>query len=178
MKMNLKIIHSIILVSAVVCCGSCKRYVQDINNSNADSTGEKLLKINKYLVEKDSVQIEKYISGKKWQVTKTETALRYEIYKHGNGKKAEKGKTATINYRVELPDGKLCYSSDSLGPKTFTIGKGGVESGLEEGLLLMREGDRAHLVLPPHLAYGLSGDQDKIGPRAIIIYDIELLSVK
>jgi len=157
---------------------SCNPPVQERELNNTDSLSNKLVALNKYLVGKDSAVIEDYIAKKKWKVTRTATALCYEIYKHGNGKKAETGKSATIKYRVELSDGTLCYTSDSLGLKTFQIGEGGVESGLEQGILMMREGDSAHLILPPHLAHGLTGDQDKIGPRSIIIYDVELISVK
>jgi FKBP-type peptidyl-prolyl cis-trans isomerase len=57
------------------------------------------------------------------------------------------------------------------------VGKGGVESGLEEGILLLHEGDKARFVLAPHLAHGLIGDENRIPPRSIIIYYIELLAV-
>jgi FKBP-type peptidyl-prolyl cis-trans isomerase len=53
-----------------------------------------------------------------------------------------------------------------------------VESGLEEGILLLREGDKAKFILPPHLAHGLLGDDNKIPARSIIVYDLELLSLE
>jgi FKBP-type peptidyl-prolyl cis-trans isomerase len=52
-----------------------------------------------------------------------------------------------------------------------------VESGLEEGILLLQEGDKARFIMPPHLAHGLIGDRDKIPARATIIYDLELVSL-
>ena len=55
---------------------------------------------------------------------------------------------------------------------------GGVESGLEEGILLMKTGGKAKFILPPHLAYGLPGDGKKIPARAILVYDVELLSIQ
>jgi FKBP-type peptidyl-prolyl cis-trans isomerase len=66
---------------------------------------------------------------------------------------------------------------DNDDPKTFLIGQGGVESGLEEGILLLQEGDKARFIMPPHLAHGLIGDRDKIPARATIIYDLELVSL-
>lgn len=138
---------------------------------------ESLIRINKYLIEKDAEAIESYVKRRNWNMTVTETGLWYMIYKKGSGKKAEKEKIATLYYKVNLLDGTLCYSSDSLNPKRFKIGQGGVESGLEEGILFLRQGDKARFIIPPHLAHGLLGDEDKIPPRSIIIYDIELLHI-
>jgi FKBP-type peptidyl-prolyl cis-trans isomerase len=104
----------------------------------------------------------------------TNTGLWYEIVKKGNGTKAKAGQKATITYSVDLLDGTHCYSSDSLGLKTFKIGQGGVESGLEQGILLLSQGDSARFILPPYMAYGITGDGDRIGPRAILVYSVSL----
>jgi FKBP-type peptidyl-prolyl cis-trans isomerase len=99
------------------------------------------------------------------------------IYKNGSGADAQTGKQATLNYKVWLLDGTLCYSSEKSGPKKFRIGQGGVESGLEEGVLLLKVGDKARFIMPPHLAQGLIGDQDKIPPRSCIVYEVELVQI-
>jgi FKBP-type peptidyl-prolyl cis-trans isomerase FkpA len=39
-------------------------------------------------------------------------------------------------------------------------------------------GDKAILILPSHLAHGLVGDENKIPPKASVIYELELLSLK
>ena len=63
--------------------------------------------------------------------------------------------------------------------KQFRIGQGGVESGLEEGvLLLLHEGDKATFIMPPHLAHGLPGDGNRIPARSIIVYEVELVKVE
>ena len=90
---------------------------------------------------------------------------------------SQTGKIASVNYKLWLLDGTLCYSSDSLGMKKFRIGKGGVEKGLEEGILLMQVGDKARFIMPPHLAQGLMGDQDRIPPRSVILYEVELVQI-
>jgi FKBP-type peptidyl-prolyl cis-trans isomerase len=60
----------------------------------------------------------------------------------------------------------------------FQIGHGGVETGLEEAILLMKVGDRAKLVIPSHLAHGFFGDDERIPPRATLIYDIKIVNLK
>ncbi len=108
----------------------------------------------------------------------SETGLWFKIDKTGHGKTASDGWQITLKYKVSLLDGTLCYSSDLQGPKKFTVGKGGVESGLEEGVKMLREGDRALFVLPPHLADGLPGDGNKIPARSIIVYEVEVLKLE
>ena len=61
--------------------------------------------------------------------------------------------------------------------KTIKIAAGSVEGGLDEALLLMRIGDKARIILLPHLAHGLLGDFEKIPARSIIVYYIELVEL-
>ena len=50
------------------------------------------------------------------------------------------------------------------------MGKGGIESGVEEGLAtLLRKGTEAILIIPPHLGHGNFGDRDKIPGNSVLI---------
>jgi len=138
---------------------------------------EPLVKVNQILVDKDSAEIAAYCTRRKLELTVSECGLWYKIYHTGKGDSAKAEKIAHINYKVSLLNGKICYTSDSLGPKSFLIGQGGVESGLEIGILKMREGDKAKFIMPPNLAYGLLGDEKKIPSRSIIVYEVELINL-
>ena len=175
MKINKILLYSLLLT--FVFFVSCKQKRKYRTDAEVAQFKEPLIKINKYLVKKDAELIADYVKRHKWEMKVTETGLWHMIYEKGNGRKAEEGKIAAIKYTINLLDGTLCYSSDSLGVKQFKIGQGGVETGLEEGILLMREGDKARFILPPHLAYGLVGDDKKIPRRATIVYDVQLISV-
>ena len=139
---------------------------------------ESLMKVNKNLVKQEDQKIEDFIRRYQWEMEETGTGLRYMIYHEGSGRQAEKGRTAEISFTVSLLNGETCYSSDEEGPKSFIIGKGGIESGLEEGILLLKEGDRAKFIIPSHLAFGLLGDMKKIPAKAVLVYDIELIKIK
>ena len=110
-------------------------------------------------------------------MTETGSGLRYAIYHHGKGEKAEPGKIAVLKYNVKLINGDEIYNSARDGLKSFLIGKGGVESGLEEGILLLRVGDRAKFIIPSHLGFGLLGDQGQVPPKSTLIYDLELVAL-
>ncbi len=172
MKSDIKIIFLLFFIF------SCKQESKNLKEDYFKETRKALIGVNKILVKKDSEKIAGYIKRRNWDMTETQTGLWYMIYEEGAGEKTKEGRYATINFNVSLLDGTECYSSDSLGPKRFEIGRGGIESGLEEGILLMRVGDKARFILPPHLAHGLIGDENKIPARAIIVYDVELLTLE
>jgi FKBP-type peptidyl-prolyl cis-trans isomerase FkpA len=156
-------------------CGSDPKPTQ--STRNLTMMDDSLLNYNKAIVKTEDQEIDDFIQRYNWKMVKSSTGLRSMIYKHGSGEKAIKGKKATIRYEVRLINGNLCYSSSDQGPKEFIIGHGGVEAGTEEGILLMRVGDRAKFIVPSHLAYGLLGDQDRIPPKSTLIYDIELIKL-
>jgi FKBP-type peptidyl-prolyl cis-trans isomerase FkpA len=171
----LKVIAFMMLAMIIILGYSCRNGGKEKlkrNPSEAD-----LVQINQYLVKKDQQTIANYVARKGWEMKTTKTGLWYMISEHGNGPLAESGDIAVISYAVYLLDGTLCYSSDSLGMKKFRIGQGNIESGLQEGILLLHQGDKARFILPPHLSHGLLGDSDKIPSRSIIQYDVKLLSV-
>ncbi|MBN1597415.1 MAG: FKBP-type peptidyl-prolyl cis-trans isomerase [Bacteroidales bacterium] len=157
---------------------SCRKPVStNTPAGNNKSTEEQLVEVNRILVKKDRQKITGYINRKGWNMMETETGLWYEILEEGSGDSAKSGQLATMEYTVRLLDGTICYTSNKNSPKTFLIGKGNVESGIEQGVLLLKEGTKARFILPPYLAHGLPGDGDKIPARSIIIYELELLSL-
>ena len=158
-------------------CFACNGGKTKKQDNSGTYKSEELMRVNRYLVGKDADVIKGYLKRRNWTMVNSPTGLWYMIYQKGDGPVAESGKMATIKYNVWLLDGTLCYSSDNLGLKKFRIGKGGVEKGLEEGILLMHVGDKARFIMPPHLAQGLVGDEDKIPPRSIILYEVELVQI-
>lgn len=133
-------------------------------------------KINKVLIAEDRSLIEGYIKRYRLDgIKESGTGLFYLVWGESEGDSIKVGNFVEYNYKVTLLDGTLCYKSDK--PKKFKVGIGGVESGLEQAVLLMKKGQKGKFILPPHLAYGLIGDADKIPSRAIIVYDIEMLNV-
>lgn len=172
--MKCKYVMGLILVFGMLSgCGRNKP--ANLSEAEYENTKEALVGANRILVRKDRERIKSFAGRQKWEMQETQTGLWYQIYKNGTGPSAETGMTISLDYTVSLLDGTVCYRSDSLGMKSFRIGQGGVESGLEEGVLLLREGDRARLIMPPHLAHGLTGDGNAIPPRSIIIYDVEVV---
>ena len=110
---------------------------------------------------------------------KTASGLRYKMINKGSGKKAEAGKTVSVHYTGQLPDGKVFDSSyPRKKPIEFRLGQGQVIEGWDEGIALLQVGDKARFVIPSDLAYGPSGAGGVIPPHATLIFDVELMDVK
>ena len=176
--MNIKHFKVYIILIFFVFLFSCKTEDKKNNKLVIKNKKETLEKINQVLVEKDQEAIKSYIARRGWDMQVSETGLWYMIYKKGVGPLIKTNDRITLNYKVWLISGELIYSSDSLGVKHFTVGMGGVESGLEEGVLMLQKGSKARFIMPPHLAHGLLGDENRIPARTTIIYDVEILSIK
>ncbi len=110
---------------------------------------------------------------------KTESGLRYKILDEGNGPQAQKGKTVSVHYEGSLLNGQVFDSSFQRNqPINFQLGVGQVIPGWDEGIQLLKVGDKARLIIPPDLAYGAAGAGGVIPPNATLLFDVELVDVK
>ena len=124
---------------------------------------------------KAETELEKLAGG----FAKTESGLRYKIIQKGTGKEAEKGKTVSVHYKGQLADGTVFDSSYKRNqPIDFSLGVGQVIKGWDEGIQLLKVGDKARFVIPSHLGYGSQGAGGVIPPNATLIFDVELMDVK
>lgn len=136
---------------------------------------DSLESLNRYLLKQESKIIDDYIVRHDLDVVKTGTGLRYQIHNQGDGVLIKEGDVVTLEYEIALLNGRLIYSSEDDGYKTFLVGRGGVESGLEEAILKLCNNSIATLILPAHLAHGLVGDGNRVPPRAVLVYKLKVI---
>lgn len=167
------------MLAIIFTASQCKEQKRRLSQQEVYEYQKKMVDVHRIIVSEDADSIKTIVKDRGWDMEQSGTGLWYEIYQRSEtGDSVKKGKHVSMEYDVYLLDSTLCYSSDSLGPKTFIAGQGGIESGIEEGILLMKTGDRARFVLPPHLAHGVHGDDGQIPRLAIIIYDVYINWVK
>jgi FKBP-type peptidyl-prolyl cis-trans isomerase len=71
----------------------------------------------------------------------------------------------------------LISSVERGDPFSFVLGKGQVINGWDEGVGLMKVGEKARFIIPYQLGYGEKG-YGPIPAKATLIFDVELLEVK
>jgi len=161
-------------IFALISCNDSCQTQQSAQTVDVKQRKESVEKANRYVVIQEKEAIQDYIERHNLEVVETGTGLRYCIVKQGSTEPIKRGDVISMEYEVRLLTGDLLYSSKDDGIKIFLVGKGGVESGLEEAVLHLHKGDVAEIIIPSHLAYGLLGDGDKVPPKATLIYKVKI----
>ncbi|MGD9660522.1 MAG: FKBP-type peptidyl-prolyl cis-trans isomerase [Porticoccaceae bacterium] len=113
-------------------------------------------------------------NAKKEGVVTLESGLQYKIIEEGEGAVPTETSTVEVHYKGTLIDGTEFDSSFKRGvPASFGVTQ--VIPGWTEALMLMKEGAKWELYIPPSLAYGPGGAGGLIGPEQTLIFEVELL---
>jgi FKBP-type peptidyl-prolyl cis-trans isomerase len=172
----------VLLIAAFIFFG-CKEQPQNEESQNEQTTGkalqEKLLDANRQAIKTENQQIDDFAERYGWEMKTTPTGLRYMIYENGTGQQAKDGMLATIHYKATLLNGDVVYGTQHDKPLTFRIGQdAALPTGIHEGILLLHQGDHAKIILLSHLAFGLTGDQNKVPQKSTLVYDLQLVDLK
>lgn len=128
-----------------------------------------------YLAKKKAFLIEK----QEIKAKKTGTGLRILKLKETNGKKVNASKKVTANYTLYIADGKRMQSSEDLGkPIIFDLNdkQKPMISGLREGILSMRVGDKSRFFIPYAIGFG----NKTFGPfpvKSDLMFEVEILKI-
>ncbi|MCC9033296.1 peptidylprolyl isomerase [Chryseobacterium sp. Ch-15] len=133
---------------------------------------------NKAMAEKAEADAKKALEDLKAGMQVTESGLYYKITKKTEGKAAKAGDNVQVHYAGKLTNGTEFDSSFKRNePLEFPVGTGRVIKGWDEGILLLKEGETATLLIPPAMGYGERGAGGVIPPNAWLIFDVELVKV-
>ena len=102
----------------------------------------------------------------------TPSGLQYQILRAGDGRRPAASDSVTVDYKGSLIDGKEFDSG-----KGISFPLDGVIPGWTEGLQLMKEGAKYRFFIPSALAYGESGMARVIPPNAVLIFEVDLVTV-
>jgi peptidylprolyl isomerase len=108
----------------------------------------------------------------------TPSGLQYAITEEGTGAQPQRGQTVRVHYTGWLTNGtKFDSSRDRNAPLEFPLGQGRVIRGWDEGVAMMKMGEKRTLVIPPDLGYGARGAGGVIPANATLVFAVELVGV-
>jgi len=139
--------------------------------------GKTLERANRGLVVQQQMLMERYAERRGWKMESTGTGLLFHRYHAGGQDSIRDGDGVSITFSLSTLDGTVVYAPSKPQSVSFRVNGDHVESGIHEVVHYLHAGDKAHVILPPHLAFGLTGSE-QIPPLAVLVYDLEVVGVK
>lgn len=162
----------------VVLFTACDPPVQEYRPPQPDPVSEQFIRANQYMQRRHQDHISAFVERVGWEATVTQSGLWIVLEVPGQGKRITENSRITYSFKSMLLDGQSCYEATGQDPRIITLGRGGVESGVEQGMRKLRQGAEAIFIIPPHLAHGNFGDRDKIPGNSVLIYRVKILEVQ
>lgn len=160
-------------------CHPEKRKQNPGEDAGKSVTTEELIEMNRQMVRQAVEANEAYARRHGWDFQREANGMIWELLTDHDGPHPESGDRVVLTYRIaDLADSVLYAHTRSGKPLVFTVDYDAVEAGLNQMVRRMSRGDSARFILPPHLAYGLTGDGDRVLPATSLVYQIGLVDVQ
>lgn len=168
--MKYKIFYIVTTFFVLFSCSKPQPQIPANRRIGADSTGINLRSMNEILIQKEDSLIKILIETQENNFEKTLSGIWYF-----------KEKETTLDFIIGYPEITIRYEVFSLTGEKFdsatlnvVFEKKEIPQGLEEGLKLMRKGEKMQLIVPWYLAYGMGGI-DNIPPYTSLMYEVETI---
>ncbi len=130
----------------------------------------------------DDAIITQYLTTSSITTAQKQTSGLYYVPVTSNpsGTPAVAGKTISVLYTGRLMNGTVFDASSQRNnvPLDFLLGSGSVIKGWDEGIALMRKGEKAILIIPSALAYGPNSPSTTVPANSVLRFEVEVVDVK
>lgn len=127
-------------------------------------------------LQKEQELLNQYIIDSNITTEPKASGLYYIETLAGTGEKVTFGRLITVKYIGKFLNGTV-FDESGTDPFEFRAGYGEVISGWDEGVMYMKDGGKATLIVPSSLAYGPYG-QGSIPAYTTLLFDIEITNVQ
>lgn len=166
--------HLIIVLLVLTCFGCRRTQVIDIPSPEKNSIDDRLLNANRYIASSEQTQIQGYASRRGWKMEQLPCGAWLQCYSQGTASPIGYEDRVVVRYRVSTLTDIVLYDWRE---DTLTVGRREATVALDEALMRMRPGSKAHLLTPSEAAYGVMGDGDRVPSRTVLRYDITATSI-
>lgn len=173
--LQLKLVAVLVLSITLLACEDEPKKKQLPFDTQEDYESTMILSHQEFL-KKEKGRINDYIDSVGFTFESTGTGLRYHVHQSTNGDTIGTREIAIIAYTLMSIEGDTLYQSPEGKLQEFMVDYDAVESGLHEGIKKMKVGEKAYLILPAHLAHGITGDQAAIPSQTTLLYDVHLVA--
>jgi FKBP-type peptidyl-prolyl cis-trans isomerase len=140
---------------------------------------ERRIQAQRDFIKRENESIKAYLKDRNFDWERSGTGLYFSIKRDSSNLEAIEAEDQVFyNYKIYLLNGSLLYSSAQSGTQSLVIDKQDAVIGLHQALKQMTLGDSGLFILPSHLAYGVSGDQNKVPPLTALQYELEIVNVQ
>lgn len=141
---------------------------------NPEDNQQKLIDANREFLKQERNQIDRFIQANGFAMQQTGSGLYYMFLQTPTDTNIaiKDGDRVEYDFKISLLDGTFVNSSAMSGRRTLIVGKEQAEIGLHEVFLLASKDCAMLIILPSHLAHGISQNLDDVPPRATLIYEI------
>ena len=134
---------------------------------------------NKLLTQVENELLQKKMeadSSREYQNSEQGFWYYYDLKMDSDAPMPEPGDDVVFSYEIRNLDDEIIFSRDEFGEVVYRVDKEELITGLQDGIKLMRRGEKVTFLFPSYKAYGYSGSE-RIEPNQPLIYKVELLAV-
>lgn len=135
--------------------------------SNIDSTAQSAA---------DDTYIQQLIKENKTDAVLKQESVYYTILKEGTGPQVKVTDTVTIFYKGYLLTDGSVFDQTKEKPATFPLNR--LIKGWQIGVPLCKVGGKIKIIIPSGIGYSIRTRAAKIPPNSILVFEVEVVSVK
>ena len=172
-----------LLLLLIICCFSCSKIEprKPINAKPSTTLYFEAMQQNKILNKLEDDKIKQLINNDSLNVYLQSSNGFWYTYINRIEEdlaKPKEGNEIVFEYNITDLNDSIIYSKKDLGLKNYIVDKEDFISGLQKGIKLMKIGETITFVIPSYSAFGITGDNNKIGINQSIKSTVTLLNIK
>ncbi|MBJ04668.1 MAG: hypothetical protein CMP65_02040 [Flavobacteriales bacterium] len=164
---------------------SCQpSYQKKINNNPTNYIDTLLIDLNKKIIKNEEIEIDSLVIASRIPFIKHPLGIRLHINEKISSKNLNlmplDGDLVMIEYSCEILDyvSQLSYDYNLIDTLNFQIGYSKQMRGLNYAIKLLEIGDKAKIIIPSYLGFGLSGYGKTVPPYSTLILNVKLLKIQ